>query len=122
MKWLIIVSFLLLLPTANKNQPCCKCLPSGIQQEDVVSAVGFKRREVVTVAQKLRSLKARCKRGRLVDSNGRAIYFFRLTGCWGNPPDNYQEILEKQNKELIRLRKRYTVIEMTCNPSGQQIP
>jgi hypothetical protein len=78
-------------------------------------------KHTITVAEKLASLKARCKKGMLIDGHGRQIYFFQLAGCWGNPPDNYQEILENQNTELIRLRKRYTVIEMTCNPSGIQI-
>jgi hypothetical protein len=88
----------------------------------VVTAGGFKRKQVVTVADKLASLKAHCKKGKLIDAAGREIRFFHLTGCWGNPPEGYQEILEKQNRELIRLRKRYAVIEMTCNPSGEMIP
>jgi hypothetical protein len=80
-----------------------------------------KGKQAITVQEKLASLKARCKRGKLVDGSGKQIYFFRLQGCWGNPPENYQEILDKQNRELLSLRKRYTVIEMTCNPSGDQI-
>jgi len=83
---------------------------------------GFQKgKQAITVKEKLVSLKARCKKGKLVDGSGRQIYFFRMTGCWGNPPDNYQEILDRQNSELIRLKKRYTVIEMTCNPSGEPI-
>ena len=124
MKWLIIVSFLLLLPAPGVKSNYCACLQKGIQPADVVSHRGpnvAKGNQAVTVEEKLASLKARCKRGTLVDGSGKPIYFFRLTGCWGNPPADYQEILEKQNRELIRLRKRYTVIEMTCNPSGEQI-
>ena len=34
---------------------------------------------------------------------------YKLKGCWGNPPRNYQEILERQEAELAILRKRYTV-------------
>ncbi|HEX8186643.1 MAG TPA: hypothetical protein VF747_17885, partial [Blastocatellia bacterium] len=60
------------------------------------------------------------KKGSLVDGRGREIYFYRLTGCRGNPPDNYQEILERQRSEISRLRKRHMVIEMTCNSSGLQ--
>ena len=127
MNWLVLVSLLFLSLTPGAKPLCCACLPKGIQSADVVAAGGFKPsmkkgKQVVTVAEKLASLKARCKKGKLVDGAGREIRFFHLTGCWGNPPDNYQEILENQNKELTRLRKRYTVIEMTCNPSGMQIP
>jgi hypothetical protein len=98
------------------------CLPSGIQPTDVVSA-GVKQGKqnhvtVVTVAQKLKELKARCRRGKLVDSSGREIRFYQMVGCWGNPPDDYQQQLARQDKELARLRKRYRVIEMTCDPSG----
>ena len=126
MHWFIIVSFLLVLPVHTAKAPCCACLPKGIQSADVVTA-GFnpsmkKAKQTITVAEKLASLRARCKRGKLLDGAGKEIRFFQLTGCWGNPPDNYQEILERQNKELNKLRKRYTVIEMTCNPSGVPIP
>jgi len=76
----------------------------------------------VTVEQKLRELRARCRRGKLVDASGREIYFYRLQGCWGNPPEDYQQILQRQQQEIQRLKKRYTVIEMTCNPSGVPIP
>jgi hypothetical protein len=99
----------------------------GVKPTDPISRIGFKPhtqngKRYITVGDKLAELKAHCKRGKLLDGTGREIRFFHLTGCWGNPPDNYQEILERQNKELIKLRKRYTVIEMTCNPSGVPIP
>jgi len=126
MQWLILVSLLFLTGTPGAKPPCCQCLPKGIEPTDIVSyrAASLRQRirQAITVEEKVASLKARCKRGKLVDASGKEIYFFRMTGCWGNPPDDYQETLEKQNRELIRLRKRYTVIEMTCNPSGQQIP
>ena len=100
------------------------CLPTGIKATDIVSAQrvrstgGIKK---TTVEDKLTELKARCKKGKLVNPSGKEIYFFRMTGCWGNPPPDYQEILERQDKELKKLRKRYSVIEMTCNPEGVQI-
>jgi hypothetical protein len=100
------------------------CLPAGIAATDVVSAQLVKSSNTVkktTVEQKLIELKARCKSGRLVDATGKQIYFYRLEGCWGNPPPDYQEILERQDQELKKLRKRYRVIEMTCNPEGVQI-
>jgi len=126
MQWLIIVSFLFLLPAPGARSKFCACLPKGIQASEVVSYRGAGpalpgSKQEVTVEEKLKSLKARCKRGTLIDGSGKPIYFFRLTGCWGNPPEDYLDIMEKQNNELMRLRKRYTVIEMTCNPSGEQI-
>jgi hypothetical protein len=111
----------LLLTSPQRFQTC---LPPGISATDVVSAQLVKSSNTVkktTVAQKLVELKARCKKGKLVDASGKEIYSFRMTGCWGNPPIDYQEILEQQDKELEKLRKRYTVIEMTCNPDGVQI-
>ncbi len=51
----------------------------------------------VTVEQKLNELKATCNSdNKLVDGNGKQINFYPLTGCWGNPPFNYQDILRKQ--------------------------
>jgi hypothetical protein len=57
----------------------------------------------------------------LFDAHGREIYFYRLSGCWGNPPADYQEILARQREELSKLRKRYHVIEMTCSSAGVEI-
>ena len=128
MSFLFLVSAALLttLPVAPGNNTD-SCLPAGIKPTDVVSTQaakpGANRDEVrtITVAQKVKELRARCRKGRLVDAGGREIRFYRLIGCWGNPPDDYQEQLERQAKELSKLRQRYRVIEMTCNPSGQQI-
>ena len=72
----------------------------------------------VTVRNTLRRMNARCKKDKLVDEKGREIYFFRLIGCWGNPPEDYQEQLAKQQQALERLRKKYTVIEISCNQTG----
>ncbi len=98
------------------------CLPSGIQPTDVVSSQARPGKQsgvaTVTVAQKLKQIKARCRKGKLVDASGREIRFYQMIGCWGNPPDDYQEQLARQDEELRRLRKRYRVIEMTCDSSG----
>ena len=101
-----------------------KCLPSDVKEEDVVgfrrviSKTGEARTEKVTVKQTLKKMRAACLRGKLVDGKGRQIRFYYLQGCWGNPPADYIEILDRQRKEIGELRKRYTVIEMTCNPGG----
>jgi len=97
-------------------------MPNGIQATDVVSSVAVKpggKVVTVTVAQKLKALGARCRKGKLVDAKGTEIRFYQMIGCWGNPPDDYQQQLEHQAKELAKLRKRYRVIEMTCDSSGE---
>ena len=108
------------VPSGAKNTD--SCLPSGIQPTDVVSSHARPGKQdavtTITVAQKLKELKARCRKGKLVDAGGREIRFYQMIGCWGNPPEDYQEQLARQDKELARLRKRYRVIEMTCDPSG----
>ncbi len=126
MRWLMIISLLIVIPAPAANASCCACLPKGIKRSDIVSRLGFKPgmnkgKQTITVEEKLATLKARCRRGKLIDGSGKQIYFYQLTGCWGNPPTDYQEILDKQNTELIRLRKRYTVIEMTCMTSAEPI-
>ena len=88
------------------------CMPDGVQGDEHVA------NKSVTVKQTLTKLKARCRKGKLVDSRGKEIYFYRLKGCWGNPPANYGAILEQQGLELQRLRKRYSVIEISCAPDG----
>ncbi len=91
------------------------CLPQGIKLSDVVT-VG------VSVKQKLAGMGAQCKNATLVDSAGKEIYFYHLTGCWGNPPVNYRDILQQQQNGIAALKMRFTVIELTCNPSGRPIP
>ena len=108
--------------TSNASQ----CLPADVAATDVVSATpvgsdGSTKVRQVTVAAKLKELRARCRKGKLVDARNKEIRFYRLQGCWGNPPEDYQEILAAQAKELESLRRRYRVIEMTCNPSGELI-
>src|SRR5258705_5201527 len=79
------------------------CMPPGIQATDVVSSQAAKpggKVVTVSVAQKLKALRARCRKGKLVDARGTEIRFYQLIGCWGNPPDDYQEQLERHSKEL----------------------
>ncbi len=128
----LIFSFFLSLPTLaqqqcdmrnNKKLPQVNCLPTEIKLTDIVSAQlvekGVKK---ISVAEKLTEMKAHCEKGKLLDKNGKEIYFYHLVGCWGNPPPDYLEILAKQREELEELKKKYTVIEMTCNPEGALIP
>ena len=90
------------------------CLPKDVQADEVVS-YGRNGKQNVTVEKKLIELKARCRSGKLVDAKNKEIRFFRVS-CWGNPPTDYLEIQKRESKELEKLRKRYTVIVMTCDP------
>jgi len=120
---LSILLFWVTIFGSASNDPCA-CLPPEIQRGEVVSTerkLNSKMLSKVTVEQQLKQIKARCRRGKLVDDHGCQIYFYRLQGCWGNPPADYQEILTHQSRELEKLRKKYHVIEMTCNPSGDVI-
>ena len=112
---------------ANKNKSWT-CLPDGINATDIVSTrevqstKGRRESRRISVEQTLKDLKARCRRGKLVDASGTEIRFYKLVGCFGHPSDDDREVLDRQQRELAKLRKSYRVIEMTCNPSGEQIP
>jgi hypothetical protein len=113
-------------PGKQRESSLSHCLPVNVKLDDVVSTkvVGDIRPENVvrtTVEQTLGGLGAVCKNAKLKDASGKEIYFHHRVGCWGNPPQNYSEILQKQQDELDRLKKKYTVVEMTCNPSGMPI-
>ena len=126
-KFALAVISLALTVAVDLRAETVQCLPESVKPPDVVSTTlvqtdGGTLVEKITVEQKLTELKANCRDGKLVDGAGTEIHFYKLTGCWGNPPRNYHEILERQQAELAILRKQYTVIEMTCNPSGLPIP
>src|SRR5262249_13702867 len=93
------------------------CLPKDVRADEVVSYTP-RGKESSTVEKKLVELKARCRRGKLVDGRGREIRFFRPS-CWGNPPPDYLEIHERENKELADLKRHFTVISFGCNPMIQ---
>jgi len=115
-----MVTLLICLSSGNgTNQGFVACLPADIELEEVVSTPQSKSTTVtaskrVTIGETLLRLKARCKKGKLIAGTGREIRFYRLVGCWGNPPDDYQEQLARQNQELQRLKKKYTVVEIPC--------
>jgi hypothetical protein len=108
--------------TSNPQQ--YNCLPENIKPDTVVSATiktpgSIEKVKTENVKQRLDKLDARCKAGNLVDGKNREIRLYQLQDCWGNPPADYLEIIDKQRKELEELKKKYTVVEITCNPSGE---
>jgi hypothetical protein len=89
------------------------CLPEGFKLSDVVS---YRHKDGrINIKDKLIEMKARCKDGKLIDSKGREIKFFKVA-CYGNPPADYDEIAQKEREELEKLQKDYTVIVMECDP------
>ncbi len=129
----VALSGILLLGSAPSAQPTPggtptasaalnACLPAGRKLTDVVST-GAGGANAITVEQTLNTLGASCTAdGKLVDRTGKEIRFYQLVGCWGNPPENYLDILKKQADDIAQLKQQYTVIEMTCNPRGLLIP
>ncbi len=101
-------------PSPSKS---LSCLPKDVRADEAVS-YGMKGKSILTVEKKLAGMKARCRRGKLVDARGREIRFLR-SSCWGNPPPDYLEIRQRENEELARLQKRYTVIVFGCSPMIQ---
>ena len=105
--------------TCAKNEDLSSCLPKDVQlkllvQPEAEASPTKKDSKPLNVEQKLRQLKAKCKDGKLVDQNGKEIRFVHLIGCWGNPPADYQEQLDEQEKKLVSLREKYIVIEISC--------
>ena len=98
------------------------CLPAGMQPAAIVSADRVGDRLVtVTVAQRLQQLRAFCLRDSLVDSAGRPIRFYRLH-CFGAPTQYAMETMRRERAELDSLRRRFTVVAMTCSPTGEPTP
>ena len=96
------------------------CLPEGFTLTDIVAYRNGKngKEENLTIKDKLLELKAECRAGKLIDANKKEIKFFRLA-CFGNPPADYEEIMQKQQEELHHLQQQYTVIILGCNPHIQ---
>ena len=103
--------------SSRSSPPQFNCLPEGWKLNDVVSykSNGKSSGRNITIEDKLKDLKAHCRQGKLVDSKGREIKFFRFS-CFGNPPENYEEILQNERRELEKLQKDYTVIVPECDP------
>jgi hypothetical protein len=122
LKLSLLASFLFSSAAASAAEDFGACMPTGIDLNSVVVVEDYKpiRNKPAprtTVKQRLSQLKAHCKRGKLVDGKGKQIQFYSLIGCWGNPPAGYLELLQNQEHEIQRLKKRYTVIQIPCAQS-----
>ena len=119
---LLLLLFIDYLPPVPQGY---SCLPGNVKPADIVSAerTGGQDPKLVTISveQTLRQLRARCVRGKLVDAKGKEIRFYRVQ-CFGAPTAYAMETTRRQRVELEALRKRYTVVEMTCSPSGEPRP
>lgn len=121
---LLIAAALIICPLLSSRAAGQSCLPSDVKPSEIVAPDSDKQDQVTkpkTVKDRLTELKARCRKGKLIDSRGKEIYFLRLIGCWGNPPADYEEQLEAQRVKLRELQKKYTVIQIPCvaNPMIQ---
>ena len=90
------------------------CLPKDVRSDDVITYARTTKGNI-TVGKKLIQLKAQCRKGKLLDAKRGEIRFFRPS-CWGNPPPDYLEIQQRENAELQKLKRTYTVIVFGCNP------
>ena len=114
---LIVAAAVMTCAIASSHAAGQSCLPSDVKPTEIVASDSDKQDQVTkpkTVKDRLTELKARCRKGKLIDSRGKEIYFFRLIGCWGNPPADYEEQLEEQRVKLRELQKKYTVIQIPC--------
>jgi hypothetical protein len=114
---LIIAAALMTYGIASSQAAGQSCLPSDVKPTEIVAPDSESQDRATkpkTVRDRLTELKARCRKGKLMDARGKQIYFLRLIGCWGNPPADYEEQLEEQRVKLRELQKKYTVIQIPC--------
>ena len=108
----------LALTQSNSTQKSrFECLPKDVHSDDVVS-YSKRAKGNVTVEKTLVQMKAQCRKSKLTDAKRREIRFFRPS-CWGNPPEGYLEIQQRENSELQKLKRTYAVIVFACDPMIQ---
>src|SRR5262245_46491837 len=130
---IIVLLIVIFIPnvTSAKTDRFSACLPDGVTPKsevvDNLSHIRFdntsqiakqeSNRKPKTVQSILMGLKAQCKNGTLTDRNGKEIRIVQLIGCWGNPPEDYQEQIDRQHKEIEQLGEKYIVIQIPCEPT-----
>lgn len=123
----VVVMSGLFISAGSAHAQTLKCLPPDINAETIVGSASVRQKDgsmvirSVTVRETLKKIKARCLGTKLVDQKCREIRFFVLQGCWGNPPADYMEILDDQKKEIHKLKKKFTVIEVGCVAGEQTV-
>jgi hypothetical protein len=115
----IVASFFCCVSQASAGENFSRCLPADVKLDSAVALPESKTAKAgsemkTTVKTRLSQLKARCRSHKLVSSAGKEIRFITLLGCWGNPPENYQEMFTEQAKEIERLKKKYILIQIPC--------
>ncbi len=124
-RWALPGLALCMFFSAHAFGQIAKCLPAGVGLTTIVRYVEQKNgvektlANVVTVGDELKTVGGRCKNGTLKSKAGRPIRFYNLQGCWGNPPANYLEIIDEQKKEIERLKRTFTLIELTCDQDAR---
>jgi hypothetical protein len=96
------------------------CLPETFTLDE---SIAYRTRsdgelQEIKLKDRLREMQASCRGGKLVDRQKREIRIFRVA-CFGNPPADYDEIRQREQEELSRLKKHFTVILIECNPRIQ---
>ena len=116
----LVLALTLLTPVSGaKTNRLASCLPEGVKLtseilEQSAGSTSAKGRPK-TVTSKLAELRARCKNKKLVTRTGKEIRIVQLIGCWGNPPEDYQEQMNRQRRSIEELRKKYVVIQIPCS-------
>jgi hypothetical protein len=108
--------------TATAREAFSRCLPANVDLDAATEPSGpGQSMKKMNVSNRLLQLRAHCVRSTLRDGKGKQIRFYQLVGCWGNPPDDYQEVLRHQSDELRRLERKYTVIRISCSSDPRLI-
>jgi hypothetical protein len=112
--WLLALVLAVASPQPANGPRFAACMPAEVRLDELVSARSTGTGAPLTVGDQLSRLGARCRGRTLVTRTGRQIRLYRLLGCWGNPPADYQQQLARQRRELLRLRRAFTVVEIPC--------
>jgi hypothetical protein len=99
------------LPSPAEWAAMEKCLPEGLTLESRFAHRGGPEldRELTTVRQKLREVRAYARDGKLYDEAGKELYFYRVPEYGSPPPPG---TVEADQKHFQDLQKRYHLIEM----------
>ena len=118
---LALVLTLLTAVSGSKSDRFSSCLPEGIKLTSEIfeesDGSSNAKRKPKTLQAKLTDLRARCKNRKLVTRNGKEIRIVQLIGCWGNPPEDYREQMDRQQRDIKELSKKYVVIQIPCTPN-----